>query len=57
MSNTKRITISVNTDVDVIREHIKQERGIDMTYVQLFNYLIHYYKTNSTIPKTVWKKN
>jgi len=53
----KRITISVNTDIDVIREHIKQERGFDMTYVQLFNYLIHYYKTNSTIPKTVWKKN
>ena len=53
----KRITISVNADIDVIRDHIKATMGLDMTYVQLFNYLIHYYKVNSTIPKTVWKKN
>ena len=54
---TKRITISVNADIDIIREHIKQSSGIDMTYVQLFDYLIHYYKKNSSIPMTVWKKD
>jgi len=54
---TKRVTISVDRNIDVIRDHIEQTMGIQMSYVQLFNYLINYYKTHSSIPKTMWKKD
>ena len=53
----KRITIFVDEHIDVIRAHIEKSLGVKMTYVQLFDYLIHYYKKNSTIPATVWKKD
>ena len=52
---TKRITIPVNTDVDKIRETLKKDTGIEMTYAQIFNYLIHFYKQHAAAPKTQWK--
>ena len=39
----KRITITVDKKIDEIREKIQQETGVQMTYVQTFDYLIHYY--------------
>jgi len=39
----KRITITVDKKIDEIREKIQQETGVQMTYVQTFDYLIHHY--------------
>jgi len=39
----KRITIPVDKKIDEIREKIQKETGVQMTYVQTFDYLIHYY--------------
>jgi hypothetical protein len=50
----KRITISVNENIDKIREKIKKDTGIDMTYVQIFNFLIHFYVDRANEPKTKW---
>ena len=54
---TKRVTIAVNSDIDIIRDKLLEDTGMKMSYIQVFNYLIHYYKKNSTLPKTVWKKD
>lgn len=51
----KRITISVNEDIDKIREKIRQDTGITMTYVQIFNFLIAFYKRHANEPRTQWK--
>ena len=51
---TKRVTIPVNIDIDAIRLKLLEDTGIDMSYHQVFNYLIHFYKEYSGIPKTKW---
>lgn len=50
----KRITISVSDNIDIIRERLSRDTGIRMTYVQLVNYLVHYYMTKSSEPRTQW---
>ena len=39
----KRITITVDKKIDEIREKIQEDTGVQMTYVQTFDYLINYY--------------
>jgi len=39
----------------LIRERIKNETGVDMTYSQAFNFLIHFYIAHANEPKTKWK--
>jgi len=51
---TKRITITVNEDIDKIRDRIKRDTGIEMTYVQIFNFLIHFYMERANEPKSKW---
>ena len=51
----KRITIVVHEDIDMIRDRIKRDTGIEMTYVQIFNFLIHFYKERANEPKTKWR--
>ena len=51
----KRITIPVSKDVDLIRERLRGDTGIDMTYVQIFNFLIHFYIQRANEPKSKWK--
>lgn len=51
---TKRITVSVNQDVDLIRETLATHTGIKMSYIQIFNYLIHFYIKHSNEPRTAW---
>ena len=51
----KRITIPVHVDIDTIREVLKRDTGMDMTYSQTFNYLVHFYKKQSAEPKTTWR--
>jgi len=51
---TKRITVSVNQDVDLIRDTMAQNTGIKMSYIQIFNYLIHFYIKHCNEPRTRW---
>jgi hypothetical protein len=51
---TKRITISVNQDIDLIRETLAKHTGINMSYIQIINYLIHFYIKHSNEPRTAW---
>lgn len=50
----KRITISVNEDIDKIKARLKQDSGIELTYVQLFDFLIAFYIKYANEPRTKW---
>ena len=52
---TKRITIPVSKDVDLIRDRLAQDTGIKMSYSQIFNFLIHFYVDKANEPKSKWK--
>jgi len=51
---TKRITVNINQEVDLIRETLAQNTGIRMSYIQIFNYLIHFYIKHCNEPRTRW---
>ena len=51
---TKRITIFVNDDIDKIRDFIAEQTGVKMTYVQVFDHLIHFYTQHAAEPRTKW---
>lgn len=51
----KRVTVPISDDIDQIRERLKKDTGVEMTYVQLFNFLIHFYVERANEPKTKWK--
>lgn len=53
-SKTKRITVPVTEDIDIIRKHLQKDTGIEMTYVQIFNFLIHFYMERANEPKSKW---
>jgi hypothetical protein len=50
----KRITVDVVDDIDKIRDRIKEETGVTMTYVQTFDFLIDFYMKHCNVPKTRW---
>ena len=52
---TKRITIPVSTDIDMIRERLAADTGITMTYTQVFNFLVHFYVERANEPKSKWR--
>ena len=52
---TKRVTVDVTTDVDVIRDQVERDHGIRMTYVQLINFLAHFYMKHANEPRTQWR--
>ena len=54
-AKTKRVTIPVSKDIDMIRDRIRNDTGIDMSYAQIFNFLIHFYVTRANEPKSKWK--
>lgn len=51
----KRITIPVAKNIDLIRDRLKQDTGITMSYTQVFNFLIHFYVERANEPKSRWK--
>jgi hypothetical protein len=53
-SKHKRITVPISQDIDLIRKRIHNDTGIDMTYVQIFNFLIHFYLQRANEPKSKW---
>ena len=52
---TKRVTIPVSKDVDLIRDRLAQDTGIRMSYAQIFNFLIHFYVERANEPKSKWR--
>jgi hypothetical protein len=54
-SKHKRITVPISQDIDLIRKRIHNDTGIDMTYVQIFNFLIHFYVQRANEPKSKWR--
>lgn len=52
---TKRVTIPVSHTIDDIRERLRADTGINMTYTQIFNFLIHFYVEHKDEPRTKWK--
>jgi hypothetical protein len=54
-AQSKRITVPVDQAIDIIRERLKADTGIEMSYVQLFNFLIHFYLKHSNEPRTKWQ--
>tara|TARA_R110000822_G_C15169552_1_gene479118 strand:+ start:670 stop:867 length:198 start_codon:yes stop_codon:yes gene_type:complete len=50
----KRLTITVDADIDTIRDFIENQTGVKMTYVQVFNHLIHFYIQHANEPRTKW---
>jgi hypothetical protein len=52
--DTKRITVHVDANIEVIRDFIEKETGVRMTYIQLFDYLIHFYMKHAQEPRTKW---
>lgn len=50
----KRITIEVDDNIDRIRGFIHQQTGVRMTYVQVFDHLIHFYVKHANEPRTQW---
>jgi hypothetical protein len=53
-SQYKRITVPISPDIELIRKRIHNDTGIDMTYVQIFNFLIHFYVARANEPKSKW---
>lgn len=39
----KRVTLPITPEILRIRDHLKQETGIDMTYVQVIDHIAHAY--------------
>jgi hypothetical protein len=50
----KRITVSINGNIDAIRKQLQEEHGIEYTYVQLIDYLINFYR-KSNKPVTTFR--
>ena len=51
---SKRITIDIQEEIDAIREKIEEETGVCMTYVQTFDFLIHFYMRHCNEPRPRW---
>ena len=51
---TKRITVEIAESIDSIRDFIQGQTGVRMTYVQVFNHLIHFYIKHANEPRTKW---
>jgi hypothetical protein len=50
----KRVTVPVDQGIDKIKDFIQQQTGVEMTYVQIFNHLIHFYMKHAAEPRTKW---
>lgn len=54
-TKTKRVTIPVTKDIDLIRSRLAADTGIVMSYAQIFNFLIHFYVSRANEPKSKWR--
>jgi hypothetical protein len=54
-TEVKRITLPVSSDIDKIRDRLERDTGINMTYTQVFNFLVHFYVERASEPKSRWR--
>lgn len=52
---SKRITIPITKNIDAIRAQIQSDMGIELTYAQTIDFLIHFYSTKKIQPLTQWR--
>jgi hypothetical protein len=52
-----RVTIPVHPDFISIQSMLQRDTGIKMTYGQVVNYLVHFYRTNPKPAATSWRDN
>jgi len=52
---SKKITLPITQNLNDVREQIKSDMGIELTYTQLIDFLIHFYLNKSGQPKTQWR--
>ena len=52
---TKRITVPVNQNIDEVKAILLKTTGIRMSYIQVVNYLIHFYLKHTAEPVTQWR--
>ena len=52
-SETRRITLYIDEHIDKIREKVKTDTGVSMTYNQTFHYLINHYMKTTNMPRPV----
>ena len=50
----KRVTVDVKSEIEKIRDKIKADTGVTMTYVQTFDFLIDFYLKHANVPRTKW---
>ena len=55
MKKNKRIIVSVSPEVDEVRSRISNIMGVQMTYTQIMNFLVHAYLQQPEKPKTTWR--
>jgi len=53
-TNMKRITLYLPDSVDLIKKRLEADCGIQMTYVQVFSFLMNFYIKHANEPKTKW---
>jgi hypothetical protein len=52
---SKRITIPITKDIDAVRSQIQRELGVELSYAQIIDLLIHFYTTKKIQPLTQWR--
>jgi hypothetical protein len=52
---TKRITLDVPEQIDLIKDKLAADSGVKMTYVQVFAFLVHFYIKHCNEPRTQWR--
>ena len=50
----KRITIPVQGNIDSIRKQLQEQLGVDLSYSQVIDFLIKYYRDHVK-PTTTWR--
>jgi hypothetical protein len=51
---TKRVTIPISSEIDVVRKKLAKDTGVIMSYNQIINFLIHFYVERANEPKSKW---
>ena len=52
---TKRITLTITGNVDSVKKDIEDKLGMELSYAQVIDYLIHHYRKGLR-PVTSWQK-
>lgn len=53
---TKRITLTITGNVDSVKKDIEGRLGVELSYAQVIDYLIHHYRKHNK-PATSWQKH